>query len=127
MRTHNCGEVTEKHIDGTVELCGWVNRRRDLGQLIFLDLRDRYGITQVVVEEDREEVSVAHSLRSEDVVAVEGVVPQVKPLLLLLFPLTSTGTLSICALAGLHLFLKKRSLTGHPNTYVMVLTLLQMV
>src|SRR5258708_5603258 len=48
MRTHTCGELNKTHKDQEVALCGWVHRRRDLGKLIFIDIRDRYGITQVV-------------------------------------------------------------------------------
>ncbi len=73
MRTHNCGEVTEKHIDDTVELCGWVNRRRDHGGVIFIDLRDRTGIVQVVFDPD--EVAAfeqAEHVRNEYVLRVEG-------------------------------------------------------
>ncbi len=73
MRTHNCGEVTEKHIDDTVELCGWVNRRRDHGGVIFIDLRDRTGIVQVVFDPD--EVAAfeqAEHVRNEYVLRIKG-------------------------------------------------------
>jgi len=73
-RTHNCGELRASDAGKSVVLLGWVNRRRDHGNLIFLDLRDRYGISQVVL--DNELSPVAHAkaeqLRSEFVVAVEG-------------------------------------------------------
>jgi aspartyl-tRNA synthetase len=48
MRTHTCGELNKEHKDQEVVLCGWIHRRRDLGKLIFIDIRDRYGITQAV-------------------------------------------------------------------------------
>ncbi|MGL5287161.1 MAG: OB-fold nucleic acid binding domain-containing protein, partial [Aeromonas sp.] len=47
MRTHYCGQVNEAHEGQTVTLCGWVHRRRDLGGLIFIDMRDREGLVQV--------------------------------------------------------------------------------
>ncbi|NOY15536.1 MAG: aspartate--tRNA ligase [Gammaproteobacteria bacterium] len=75
MRTHHCGEVTEKHIDDTVELCGWVNRRRDHGGVIFIDLRDRTGIAQIVFDPD--EVAAfeqAEHVRNEYVLRVKGCV-----------------------------------------------------
>ena len=73
MRTHNCGEVTEKHIDSTVELCGWVNRRRDHGGVIFIDLRDRTGIVQVVFDPDEEKAfELAEHVRNEYVLRVKG-------------------------------------------------------
>ena len=73
MRTHNCGEVTENHIDGTVELCGWVNRRRDHGGVIFIDLRDRTGIVQVVFDPDEVAAfELAEHVRNEYVLRVKG-------------------------------------------------------
>jgi aspartyl-tRNA synthetase len=73
-RTHTCGALRASDAGGTARLSGWVHRRRDHGQLIFLDLRDRHGITQVVV--DRTEQPEAHAaasrVRSEFVVTVEG-------------------------------------------------------
>jgi aspartyl-tRNA synthetase len=75
-RTVNCGKLTEKDSGKTVILNGWVNRRRDLGGLIFIDLRDRYGITQIVFdpEQGQEFVGTAHKLGAEDVIAVRGTV-----------------------------------------------------
>jgi aspartyl-tRNA synthetase len=73
-RTTYCGSVREEHIGQRVVLEGWVNRRRDLGGLIFLDLRDREGIVQVVVNPSSEPYAEADRLRSEWVVRVEGAV-----------------------------------------------------
>lgn len=74
LRSCTCGDLRGEDEGREVTLNGWVDSRRDHGGLVFIDLRDRYGITQVVVEDDREEVGVAHSLRAEDVVAVSGLV-----------------------------------------------------
>ena len=73
MRSLYCGEVNEAHIGQEVTLCGWVNRRRDLGAVIFLDLRDREGIVQVVYDPDFPEVlAKANTLRNEFCVQVKG-------------------------------------------------------
>ena len=76
LRTHTCGELREGEIDKAVTLCGWVNARRDHGELIFIDLRDRYGITQIVFnpEKDRELHTNAHKLKNEYVVLAKGIV-----------------------------------------------------
>lgn len=75
MRTHKCGEVTKKQLGETVALCGWVHRRRDHGGVIFIDLRDREGLVQVVFNPDSAETfAIAESVRSEYVLRVEGVV-----------------------------------------------------
>ncbi|MGI8784703.1 MAG: aspartate--tRNA ligase [Acidobacteriota bacterium] len=73
-RTHLCGELRKADVDRSVVLMGWIDRRRDFGNLIFLDLRDRSGITQLVLrsEENSEVMERAKSLRPEFVVAVEG-------------------------------------------------------
>ena len=73
MRTHYCGSVTESLIDDTVTLCGWVDRRRDHGGVIFLDMRDREGIVQVVFDPDTEEAfALADKVRSEYVLKITG-------------------------------------------------------
>jgi aspartyl-tRNA synthetase len=74
MRTHLCGEVNETLADQPVQLCGWVDRRRDLGGLIFMGLRDHAGIVQVVVEPDSPAFGDAESLRNEFCVRISGTV-----------------------------------------------------
>lgn len=76
LRTHTCGELRADQIDQQVTLCGWVDSARDHGGAVFLDLRDRYGKTQVVAapEGGTELVELASRLRSEDVIRVTGVV-----------------------------------------------------
>ena len=73
MRSHYCGQVTEDLLGQEVVLCGWVHRRRDHGGVIFIDLRDREGIVQVVFDPDTEEAfAIAEQVRSEFVLRVEG-------------------------------------------------------
>ena len=75
MRTHYCGSVTQEFIGQEVTLCGWVNRRRDHGGVIFVDLRDREGYVQVVCDPDRAETfAVAEGLRNEFCIKVVGLV-----------------------------------------------------
>ena len=76
MRTHHCNELRESHTGQTVTLIGWVNSARDHGGVIFIDLRDREGLTQCVFhpEENPEVAKLSHTLREEDVVQVTGVV-----------------------------------------------------
>jgi aspartyl-tRNA synthetase len=75
MRTDYCGNINASYIGQTVTLCGWVNRRRDLGGVIFIDLRDREGIVQVVFDPDLAELfDVANSLRNEFCVQLSGLV-----------------------------------------------------
>ena len=73
MRTHYCGELNSSHIDQEIELCGWVHRRRDHGGVIFLDLRDRTGLAQIVFDPDRAEpFSIADLIRNEFVIKITG-------------------------------------------------------
>ncbi|HIF9199516.1 TPA: aspartate--tRNA ligase [Photobacterium damselae] len=73
MRTQYCGQLNKSQAGQTVELCGWVNRRRDLGGLIFIDMRDREGIVQVVVDPDMKEVfELANQLRNEFCIRLTG-------------------------------------------------------
>ncbi|MFT5161567.1 MAG: aspartyl-tRNA synthetase [Alteromonadaceae bacterium] len=75
MRSLYCGQVDESKIDQEIELNGWVNRRRDLGGVIFIDLRDREGIVQVVFDPDlKETFELANSLRNEFCISIKGLV-----------------------------------------------------
>jgi aspartyl-tRNA synthetase len=75
MRTHYCGGVTAADIGNTVTLCGWAHRRRDHGGVIFIDLRDREGMMQVVIDPDTPEAfKLAEEVRSEFVLKIEGLV-----------------------------------------------------
>ncbi len=77
MRSHYCGQVDESLIGEEISVCGWVHRRRDHGGVIFIDLRDREGLLQVVFDPDRAEIfAEAERIRGEYVLAVKGVVRQ---------------------------------------------------
>ena len=73
FRTHNCNELNQKQVGQKVKLSGWVHRRRDHGNLLFIDLRDHYGITQLVfTDQDLPLKDQASYLRYESVITVEG-------------------------------------------------------
>ena len=73
MRSHYCGALSSNHIDQKIQLCGWVHRRRDHGGVIFIDLRDREGIAQIVFDPDRAEpFAIADSVRNEFVIRITG-------------------------------------------------------
>ncbi len=75
MRTHKCGEINTQQLDQTVTICGWVHRRRDHGGVIFIDLRDRAGLVQVVFDPDVAEMfAIAEHVRSEYVLQITGLV-----------------------------------------------------
>jgi len=76
LRTHTCGELNDKDVGKSVYLCGWVASRRDHGNIIFIDIRDGYGITQVVFNPQDNPVlhKKAEDLRSEFVIRVKGIV-----------------------------------------------------
>ena len=75
MRTHYCGLLNTDQLDQTVSICGWAHRRRDHGGVIFIDLRDREGLAQVVCDPDRAEMfKIAESVRSEFVLRITGLV-----------------------------------------------------
>jgi aspartyl-tRNA synthetase len=71
-RSHTCGQLRAEHQDGTTRLSGWVHRVRDHGGLLFIDLRDHYGVTQVVADPDSSAFKTAEKLRSEWVVRIDG-------------------------------------------------------
>ncbi|MFV1983190.1 MAG: aspartate--tRNA ligase [Thiohalomonadales bacterium] len=75
MRSFYCGEITETQLDQTVTLCGWVHRRRDHGGVIFIDLRDREGLVQIVYDPEIKEIfAIAEEVRNEFVLQVKGLV-----------------------------------------------------
>ena len=78
-RTHNCGELREENVGSVVKLSGWVHKKRDHGNLLFIDLRDHYGITQCVVDPKSEAFSEVEKIRLESVVTVEGEVIRRSP------------------------------------------------
>jgi aspartyl-tRNA synthetase len=73
-RTHTCGELRDSHVGEEVRLSGWVHRKRDHGGVLFIDLRDHYGITQVVADVDSPALPTLEALRVESVVTIDGLV-----------------------------------------------------
>ena len=71
-RTHNCSEINEGDVNKTVSLSGWLHRKRDHGNLLFIDIRDHYGLTQCVIENNNKFFSVLEKLRPESVIKVTG-------------------------------------------------------
>ena len=73
-RTHKCDELRHDNVKDVVKLSGWVHRKRDHGQLIFIDLRDHYGLTQVVVDSSNDDFSIIENLTLESVITITGIV-----------------------------------------------------
>ena len=71
-RTHNCGELTEANIKSNVRLSGWIHSKRDHGSLLFIDLRDQYGITQIVVDKSNKIFNLLEHIKVESVITVTG-------------------------------------------------------
>jgi aspartyl-tRNA synthetase len=114
LRTHTCGELRMDDVGKTVTVCGWVDSRRDHGGLVFIDLRDRYGITQIVFEPDQAGAhQFAGTLRSEYVIGVTGkVVPRGEGLE---NPKHATGQVEVLA-TDLELFNKSKVPPFEPGT-----------
>src|SRR3546814_20421068 len=71
-RTHNCSQLSEAEVGQTVRLSGWIHRKRDHGGVLFIDLRDHYGLTQIVADGDSPALALLESLRAESVVTITG-------------------------------------------------------
>ena len=71
-RTHNCSELSEKQIHNEVTLSGWLHRKRDHGNLLFIDLRDHYGITQCVIENNNKNFKILEKIKPESVLMIKG-------------------------------------------------------
>ena len=72
FRTHNCSELSEKFVGENVRLSGWVHRKRDHGNLLFIDIRDHFGITQCVVENRDKNFKILEKLKPESVILING-------------------------------------------------------
>src|SRR4030042_2675810 len=97
LRTHTCGELTPASTGQEATLCGWVDSRRDHGKIIFIDIRDRYGLTQVIFlpKPHLQTYEKAKRLRNEDVIRVKGQVsPRPKNTE---NPKIATGLVEVCA------------------------------
>ena len=73
-RTHNCGELRESDVGKIVKLSGWVHKKRDHGSLLFIDLRDHYGITQCVIDSENKVFPEVEKIRHECIVTIKGTV-----------------------------------------------------
>ena len=73
-RTHTCGELTKYHKEKEISLSGWINKKRDHGNLLFIDLRDNFGITQCVIDKSNEIFQKIEKLSLETVIKITGMV-----------------------------------------------------
>ena len=71
-RTHNCSELRPSHVNTSVKLSGWVHRKRDHGNLLFIDLRDHYGITQCVIETTNANFKILERIKPDSVISITG-------------------------------------------------------
>ena len=71
-RSHNCSEIREKDVNSLVTLSGWLHRKRDHGNLLFIDLRDHYGLTQCVIENNNNFFSILEKSKPESVLKIYG-------------------------------------------------------
>jgi len=71
-RTHNCNEIRKKDVGAQVVLAGWINKKRDHGNLLFIDLRDNYGITQCIINKDNSNFSNLEKIQLETVINING-------------------------------------------------------
>ena len=71
-RSHNCSELTEKDVGKTISISGWLHRKRDHGNLLFIDLRDHYGLTQCVIENNNKSFSILEKIKPESVLTISG-------------------------------------------------------
>ena len=71
-RSHNCSELRKKDVGNKVLLSGWINKKRDHGNLLFIDLRDNYGITQCIIEKENSKFDILEKMQLETVIKIEG-------------------------------------------------------
>ena len=71
-RSHNCNELRKKNVGKTAMLAGWINKKRDHGNLLFIDLRDNYGITQCIIDKDNSNFSKLEKIQLETVISLSG-------------------------------------------------------
>ena len=71
-RTHNCSELNKKNIGSKIKLSGWIHRKRDHGNFLFIDLRDHFGVTQCVIENKSKDFKILEKVKPESVIMIEG-------------------------------------------------------